>query len=198
MRLWTEEDSDRVFELWAEGYNDIEIANEIGSHRSVVGVRRRAMGLATKHNRSITWPDGVVAELRSMWAAGYSASIIGRTLGYTRNAIIGKVYRLGLSGRPTVRRMPHSRRFVVRKRKPKPRPVPKWLKAEMLADPPPSERYSLIDLPENGCHWPVGDPKEAGFGFCGRERADGYSYCPAHCRRAYFTISEYKLRKQAA
>jgi hypothetical protein len=34
-----------------------------------------------------------------MWEDGFSASIIGDEIGYSRNAIIGKAHRLGLAGR---------------------------------------------------------------------------------------------------
>jgi GcrA cell cycle regulator len=43
-----------------------------------------------------TWPAERVAVLKSMWADGCSASVIAEELGVTRNAVIGKVYRLKL------------------------------------------------------------------------------------------------------
>ena len=48
------------------------------------------------------WTEGRVAELKKLWAEGHSASQIAKRLGgVTRNAVIGKVHRLGLSGRAT-------------------------------------------------------------------------------------------------
>ena len=47
-----------------------------------------------------SWTDSRVATLRQMWGDGHSASQIAAALGgVTRNAVIGKVHRLGLSGR---------------------------------------------------------------------------------------------------
>ena len=48
----------------------------------------------------LTWSDERVEQLRKLWEAGLSASQIAAELGnVTRNAVIGKVHRLGLSGR---------------------------------------------------------------------------------------------------
>ena len=48
----------------------------------------------------MAWTEDRVAKLRSLWAEGHSASQIAGVLGgVTRNAVIGKVHRLGLSGR---------------------------------------------------------------------------------------------------
>src|SRR4051812_9430640 len=48
------------------------------------------------------WTDDRVASLKKLWLEGLSASQIAKQLGgVTRNAVIGKVHRLGLSGRAT-------------------------------------------------------------------------------------------------
>ena len=46
------------------------------------------------------WSDDRVEQLKTLWTEGLSASQIARALGgVTRNAVIGKVHRLGLAGR---------------------------------------------------------------------------------------------------
>lgn len=47
----------------------------------------------------IFWTDEKVAELKTLWTKGDSAAVIGKTMGATRNAILGKVHRLGLEMR---------------------------------------------------------------------------------------------------
>ena len=48
------------------------------------------------------WTDERVETLKRLWLDGLSASQIAKQLGgVTRNAVIGKVHRLGLSGRAT-------------------------------------------------------------------------------------------------
>ncbi|MCA0407178.1 MAG: GcrA cell cycle regulator, partial [Proteobacteria bacterium] len=49
---------------------------------------------------SVTWDDQRIEQLKKLWGEGLSASQIAAELGgVTRNAVIGKVHRLGLSGR---------------------------------------------------------------------------------------------------
>jgi len=51
---------------------------------------------------------------------------------------------------------------------------------------------TFADLRTGVCKWPIGDPQEAAFGFCGRE-ANG-TYCPVHHRAAYQPLTEEKKR----
>jgi hypothetical protein len=44
---------------------------------------------------------------------------------------------------------------------------------------------SLLELGEATCRWPLGEPGEAGFAFCGAGPLERYPYCPAHCLIAY-------------
>ena len=47
-------------------------------------------------------------------------------------------------------------------------------------------RVGLADLEEvNCCRWPIGDPADEDFAYCGLETAKGRSYCAGHCRMAY-------------
>ena len=62
------------------------------------------------------WTDERVALLTKLWADGLSASQIAAELGgITRNAVIGKVHRLGLAGRKTTSRKPLPRRTSPRR-----------------------------------------------------------------------------------
>ncbi len=48
------------------------------------------------------WTEERVEQLKTLWTEGLSASQIARVMGgVTRNAVIGKVHRLGLAGRAT-------------------------------------------------------------------------------------------------
>src|SRR5512138_3617339 len=61
----------------------------------------------------MSWNDERVDALKKLWADGLSASqIAGRLGGVTRNAVIGKVHRLGLAGRATTSRMKSHRTRV--------------------------------------------------------------------------------------
>jgi GcrA cell cycle regulator len=151
-----------------------------------------------------TWSDDRVEQLKKLWEAGLSASQIAAEIGnVTRNAVIGKVHRLGLSGRA---KSPSSS-SVPRPRKTRPaqhmmrisRPVARGNTAlahafdmELETAPvlhdnvvPMSQRKSLLELTEDTCHWPVGDPASADFFFCGGKSLASLPYCAHHSRIAY-------------
>ncbi len=44
---------------------------------------------------------------------------------------------------------------------------------------------SILELNERMCRWPVGDPKEAGFGYCGSVSVTGHPYCAEHVAIAF-------------
>ena len=135
------------------------------------------------------WSDTRVTALQSLWLDGLSASQIAKQLGgLTRNAVIGKVHRLGLSGRrrPSepgrLERQPRPRtpappRPLSAKGRPKPPPLPS------RSEPPPEGPglvSSMVQLGAHACKWPIGDPKSEAFTFCGR--ASEGRYCLAHER----------------
>src|SRR5260221_9596407 len=151
----------------------------------------------------LTWSDDRVEQLKDLWESGLSASQIAAELGnVTRNAVIGKVHRLGLSGRA---KSPAS--AAPRQRKARPaqqmmrvsRPVSRGntalahaFEVEMELDPvaydnvvPMSQRLSLLELNETTRPWPIGDPSSTEFFFCGGRALAGLPYCAHHSRVAY-------------
>lgn len=111
----------------------------------------------------MTWTDERVTVLRQLWGNGKSASEIAALLGdnITRNAVIGKAHRLGLSNSGT--------------------PVRKKPTAPPLA----SAGATILNLTDRMCKWPIGDPREPGFHFCGRPCQPGLPYCSEHAAIAY-------------
>jgi GcrA cell cycle regulator len=154
----------------------------------------------------MSWNDERVETLKKLWQEGLSASqIAGRLGGVTRNAVIGKVHRLGLSGRATTSRMKSHRprrSLVANKRvaSNKPRfgqignPALRQL-YQADAEPfvpqveelviPEKERKYIQTLTEQCCRWPIGDPQLADFHFCGKSKVQGLPYCEFHARRAF-------------
>jgi GcrA cell cycle regulator len=60
-------------------------------------------------DHKMEWTDEVIGQLRALWAEGHSTAEIGRRLGVTKNAIVGKAHRLDLSARPSpIRRDPEA------------------------------------------------------------------------------------------
>lgn len=138
------------------------------------------------------WDDESAAHLTKLWADGLSAGQIGIRMGKTRNAILGKVHRLSLPARATRHRSaraPAGRRAYTPPSRP--RLVPAEQPPALLTivprivqelNIPTALRVDLLDLREGMCRFPIGDPKEPGFHFCGRRQEDGTSYCGHHDR----------------
>ncbi|MDM7968465.1 MAG: GcrA family cell cycle regulator [Paracoccaceae bacterium] len=89
----------------------------------------------------MSWTDERVELLKKMWGEGQSASQIAKELGgVTRNAVIGKVHRLGLSNRAGAAPVPAAAAPAAAPKpeaKPKPAPKPVEAKARPAAKPAP-------------------------------------------------------------
>ena len=166
----------------------------------------------------ISWTEERVAFLTRLWSDGLSASQIAAQIGgVTRNAVIGKVHRLGLAGRgkPNGAAAPRQRK-VERTQAPAavqqpalpngggfapkmaeaPRIVPELLDED--GGLPISERVTLMELRESMCRWPLGDPTTPEFRFCGGRSIAGQPYCPHHSRIAYQPAAERKRDRRIA
>jgi GcrA cell cycle regulator len=152
------------------------------------------------------WTDERVEQLKKLWAEGLSASQIASRLGeVTRNAVIGKVHRLGLSGRATTSRVKamRPRKSVARVKRQR---VARYAAGGTARDAfggapydftdahlpqveelviPPEERAYIQTLKEHSCRWPIGDPQHEEFHFCGKNKLPGLPYCEFHARRAF-------------
>jgi GcrA cell cycle regulator len=143
------------------------------------------------------WSDPRVDLLKRLWQDGLSASQIAKQLGgVTRNAVIGKVHRLGLalSGRAQPSRPARPERRAPRSPG---AAKPQAAKPKRVAGPPTAPAAAPARLVDEGpgiatpltlgahmCKWPIGDPLKDGFTYCGR-RADGGAYCDRHAQVAY-------------
>lgn len=147
------------------------------------------------------WTEDRVERCTSLWMQGYSASQIANALGWvSRNAVIGKLKRLGKLGKERDRYQPATVISFPRSRATARRSAPRFVPAEQppaaLAvvprivqelNIPTALRVDLLDLRECMCRWPIGDPKDDAFHFCGRRTEDGISYCGHHARIAFRT-----------
>lgn len=137
------------------------------------------------------WDDTRVEELKRWHAQGLSASEIAARMypgGLTRNAVIGKLSRLGLRRDHVAKNKPRPRRAVKAKVEPVIRlDKPPKLHAEPLPVDPIHEKptRTVATIERGECRWPIGHPGEPGFGFCGCPAISGLPYCDTHRARAY-------------
>lgn len=164
----------------------------------------------------MSWTDERVELLKKLWAEGLSASqIAGQLGGVTRNAVIGKVHRLSLSGRAkppsgTARprkpraaapHRPSSRTFVAGNTalkahaSPSPRRLPAPV-AEQDVVVPISLEVPLMALSDAMCKWPIGDPSTDDFHFCGHKNFNSLPYCEYHSRLAYQPVTDRRRERR--
>ena len=137
------------------------------------------------------WDDNNVSKLRDLWDQGLPTAQIGKLLGFTKNAVVGKAHRIGLERRPS----PIRRTAVKPDRKKARSPVMPKLnfentkEQEIISKEPnvfqPVVKNLFNTGPKRGCEWPQGHPDEADFHFCGKDRFEDKPYCLDHCAVAY-------------
>jgi GcrA cell cycle regulator len=62
---------------------------------------------------------------------------------------------------------------------------------------PPGERIGVLQLSDKTCRWPIGDPGEQDFHFCGRKPQSGLPYCTYHTSIAYQPLQDRRRQKRA-
>ena len=156
----------------------------------------------------MSWTDERVELLKKLWADGLSASqIAGELGGITRNAVIGKVHRLGLSGRAKSSssgaarpRKTRTSGHMLRVSRPSMRGNTAlahayehdWDAEAGLMENiiPMGQRRTILELTEETCRWPIGDPGSPDFFFCGGNTVTSLPYCAYHSRVAYQPVSD--------
>jgi len=156
------------------------------------------------------WTEEQIETLRRLWAEGLSTAEIGRRMGISKNAVVGKAHRLRLPGRPSpIRRAgegkpaaPRTARRSARPAMPRPGPMVSVPSARPAGGAIPAEPHrplaAVVPLPRPEplrtgnatCCWPIGDPGTPGFRFCGAPALIGKPYCAEHAAVAYVRIKD--------
>ena len=162
------------------------------------------------------WNEDSITKLRALWAEGHSTAEIGRRMGVSKNAVVGKAHRLTLDARPSpIRRdgdKTPRRRQLRRSQGPTlpalaaatvPIPVPMTVEpstaAPLRPQPQPVERPApvlrSIPAPRPGarvtpCCWPIGEPGTRSFRFCDDDSVGGKPYCEQHSALAYVKVRD--------
>ena len=118
-----------------------------------------------------TWTPERIAESTRLWGEGLTTAEIGKVVGVSKNAVVGKAHRLGLPARPSPIRRNNGNSTPVS------RPVAKA--------PPKPVRQIALSTSGACCKWPFGHPGDADFHFCGSPALVNKPYCPEHYQMAY-------------
>ncbi len=156
------------------------------------------------------WTDDVIGRLRALWAEGLSTAEIGRRMGVSKNAVVGKAHRLSLEARPSpIRRnvpgdapkRPAAKRVIG------PTLPTMSTTATAAVSSEPAERKVAMAAPSTpapvlravgrtgsrrlvACCWPIGEPGTRSFRFCDAESLPGKPYCATHAALAYVKVRD--------
>jgi len=140
----------------------------------------------------MSWNDEKVAKLKELWGKGSTASQISEIIGgISRNAVIGKAYRLNLSSKIKTKNVSSHQNYQNNDNaedhdsKQKRGRKSKFQSLIIDKDFEPENPKKLEELDESSCKWPVGHPEEESFYFCGRSSLKDFSYCELHLLYAY-------------
>ncbi len=139
----------------------------------------------------MSWTDEKIENLKQLWDKGLTTMEIGKALGISKNAVVGKVHRLQLPPRPSpIRKAGEEKK--IRPRKPIPTKTKASVKKETLNNTvPDAKKVSLMEVTATSCRWPIGDPKDGDFHFCDKEAVEGRPYCLLHCAQAYVGMNKF-------
>jgi len=142
--------------------------------------------------RNAAWTPERIALLRRLWAEGKTAAAIAACLGGTsRSAVLGKIFRLRLPAPADASPAAAASAAVQDAKLARRRAVAPRADSRKRRQAAASVRgKSLLELTNETCRWPFGEPGTPKFHFCGAQGADlerGMPYCAQHARRAYFT-----------
>jgi GcrA cell cycle regulator len=155
----------------------------------------------------MVWTVEMEDELRQMWAEGLTANEIAKRLDVSKNSIVGKVHRLCLPARPS----PIKKKENAAAENPE-LPLDVAEEAEektetdtaVVADAKKNEvggtvkkklaehNIKLVELDSHTCRWPLGDPRDEDFCFCGKRVRIGQTYCEEHSMMAYVKANKGK------
>jgi GcrA cell cycle regulator len=136
-------------------------------------------------SRNLAWPGELIDRLKALWNGNrLTAEQMARRLGISRNALIGKAHRLGLSTHKARVAKPQRRKLAP---KMKPLPPPPIVEEDPVPAEPEFAGVELLALGPKACRYPQGDGVP--YRFCGAPQLEGSSYCPYHQCVCYHPLS---------
>ena len=145
----------------------------------------------------MSWNQQKVEDLKKLWNEGVATSRIGEQLGFTKNAVIGKAFRLGLERRQNSRKKNVHSQSVSS--------VTMYRESSNSGHSQISPKREITRRREKfsfkksivgtgsfkSCQWPIGDPLEEGFHYCGGQNIPTKPYCIEHYKKAYNVDEKY-------
>ena len=145
----------------------------------------------------MSWNQQKVENLTKLWNEGVATSQIGEQLGFTKNAVIGKAFRLGLERRQNSRKKTSHSQSVSSVTMYRETSAPSH--SQITPKREVTRRREKFSFKKSivgtgsfkSCQWPIGDPLEEGFHYCGGQNIPTKPYCIEHYKKAYNVDEKY-------
>jgi len=145
----------------------------------------------------MSWNQQKVEDLKKLWNEGVATSRIGEQLGFTKNAVIGKAFRLGLERRQNSRKKTSHSQSVSSVTMYRETSAPGH--SQIAPKKEVTRRREKFSFKKSivgtgsfkSCQWPIGDPLEEGFHYCGGQNIPTKPYCIEHYKKAYNVDEKY-------
>jgi GcrA cell cycle regulator len=170
---WTDERVEQLRKLWAEGLSASQIAAQMGgvTRNAVIGkVHRLKLSSRGKSTSSQPRAKKVTVAPASQPRQSTSRPTSGGSGGGGGTRSIGA----------TALKSEYQTNAI----------AARVLEFAPALVAPESKRLMLVELSENTCKWPIGDPMAVEFNFCGHEAGSSGPYCQYHAKMAYQPASE--------
>ena len=165
------------------------------------------------------WTDKKIEQLKELWKEGIPTAEIGKRLDFSKNAIVGKVNRLGLEHRTSPIKSSSKSTKVQEavnvadevKNQSVGVSLDSKVSVKKLTDMENSGKVTtsasknasemdgvrLLDLTSDRCCWPIDDGASGCFHFCGKKVFKGKPYCLEHCAMAYTSSSAQREKNKS-
>jgi len=199
---WTEEKVAQLHHLINLELSDEDIATRIGVSKKAMQSKRGKLGISnnihlTKEYR-IAWTPSQIAKLRKLVNEGISNDDIANILGVTKNAIVGKKYRLNISDPNVISHIVISQVKSPVKSVENTQVTLSGSETPAGKHSPPDGRFhpehpesflAILPGPRGTCKFPFGGIKTGDLTWCGDPVQLKSSYCPEHHKRCHVSTS---------
>jgi len=154
-----------------------------------------------------SWDSSTLKKLKALVAKGLSTSEIGKKIGVSKNAVVGKLNRLGWNSKAggitsdepvkkakdkeilkkksiKIKEVKTKVKKIEISEKTKIKPI-KRTKEISASQKIIKTALEMASLKKDQCRWPIGDTDSDDFHFCGKKVFPGKPYCYEHCKCAY-------------
>lgn len=176
---WTDERVEVLKKLWMEGLSASQIAGELGqgvTRNAVIGKVHR-LKLSARAKPATSSPRSRPAS-RTVRRPSSSSSSPSSTAAMMRRRSVNAAPTIGATALKLTE-AEDAALYV----------APAQVQEVFI---PVGERIGLLGLSEDTCKWPIGDPLNSDFHFCGQHSLEAKPYCEFHSRRAYHTVERRK------